>query len=306
MAVWKEWLPDWATSGLQFSPRTLITIALLLVGAWILSALSRRAIRLFRLFATRSARNDEDTRRVDTLARVFRYLANVAISVMTGMLILSELGISIAPILGAAGIVGIAVGFGAQSLVKDFFTGFVILLENQIRQGDVITVAGRSGVVESVTLRNVRLRDYEGNVHFVPNGMIDVVTNQSMEFSFAVVDVGVAYHERVEDVFEAMRGAAREMREDPTFGPRILDDLEIAGIERLADSSVVIRCRIKCVPLMQALVRREFLRRIKTEFDTRGIEIPFPQMALHNVPIARQGVPARPRHDTGTSGPRGE
>lgn len=300
MPSWKQWLPDWATSGLHFSPRTLITIVLLLIGAWVLSALSRRAIRLFRLFATRSARNDEDNRRVETLARVFRYLANIAIIVMTGMLVLSELGISIAPILGAAGIVGIAVGFGAQSLVKDFFTGFVILLENQIRQGDVITVAGRSGLVESVTLRNVRLRDYEGNVHFVPNGMIDVVTNQSMEFSFAVVDVGVAYHERVEDVFEAMRRAAREMREDPTFAPRILDDLEIAGIERLADSSVVIRCRIKCVPLTQALVRREFLLRIKSEFDTRGIEIPFPQMALHSVPTVRRAVDSTQRPDSGT------
>ncbi|MEN9316642.1 MAG: hypothetical protein RIS35_3035 [Pseudomonadota bacterium] len=288
MAAWKEWLPDWATTGLQFSPRVLITIALLLLGAWILSALSRRAIRLFRLFATRSARNDEDNRRVDTLARVFRYLSNVGISVMTGMLVLSELGISIAPILGAAGIVGIAVGFGAQSLVKDFFTGFVILLENQIRQGDVITVAGRSGVVESVTLRNVRLRDYDGSVHFVPNGMIDVVTNQSMEFSYAVVDVGVAYRERVEDVFDAMRGAATEMRQDPAFAARILDDLDVAGVDRLADSSVVVRCRIKCVPLSQAIVRREFLRRIKTAFEARGIEIPFPQMALHGLSLERQ------------------
>lgn len=283
MTQWKEWLPDWAMLGLQFSPRTLITIALLLAAAWILSAVSRRAIRLFRLFASRSARNDEDHRRVDTLARVFRYLANVAISVMTGMLVLSELGISIAPILGAAGIVGIAVGFGAQSLVKDFFTGFVILLENQIRQGDVITVAGRTGVVESVTLRNVRLRDYDGSVHFVPNGMIDVVTNQSMEFSYAVIDVGVAYRERVETVFEAMRAVSSELRADPAFAPKILDDIEIAGVDRLADSSVMLRGRLKCVPLAQALVRREYLRRIKEVFDARGIEIPFPQVTLHGL-----------------------
>lgn len=295
MPRWKDWLPDWATLGLQFSPRTLITIALLLAAGWILATVSRRAIRLFRLFASRTARNDEDHRRIDTLARVFRYLANVGISVLTGMLVLAELGVSIAPILGAAGIVGIAVGFGAQSLVKDFFTGFVILLENQIRQGDVITVAGRTGVVESVTLRNVRLRDYDGSVHFVPNGMIDVVTNQSMEYSYAVIDLGVAYGERITEVFDAMRESSAALRDDPAFAPKILEDIEIAGVERLADSSVMLRGRIKCVPLSQSLIRREYLRRIKEVFDARGIEIPFPQMTLHGFAAARVDGPAATR-----------
>lgn len=274
MSAWADRLSEWAAVGLQFSPRTLLTVALLLAGGWALSAVSRRAIRLFRGFAGRSARSDEDQRRVDTLARAFRYLANVAISVLTGLLVLSELGVSIAPFLGAAGIVGIAVGFGAQSLVKDFFTGFVILLENQIRQGDVITIVGRTGVVESVTLRNVRLRDYDGSVHFVPNGMIDVVTNQSMEFSYAVVEVGVAYRTPIDAVFEAMREVGAAMRADPAFSTKILEDVEIAGVDRLADASVVLRARIKCAPLAQATVRRDCLRRLKEAFEIRGIQTP--------------------------------
>jgi len=289
------WLPDWASLDLRLSVRTVLSITLLLVAAWVLTTLSRRAIRLFRLFAQRTSKGPEDERRIDTLSRVFRYLANIAIGGLTFMLVLSELGISIAPILGAAGIVGIAVGFGAQSLVKDFFTGFVILIENQIRQGDVITVAGRSGVVESVTLRNVRLRSYDGSVHFVPNGMIDVVTNQSMDFSFAVIEVGIGYAEDIDRVFSAMREVAGALRADPKFAPHIVDDLDIAGVERLADSSVVLRCRIKCVPLQQWTVRREYLRRMKSVFDQRGIEIPFPHFTLHAGSLHAPAVPGASR-----------
>jgi len=289
MTRWTDWLPDGSALGLQFSPRTLITIALLLLAAWILSAVSRRAIRLFKVFAGRSARGDEDHRRIDTLARVFRYMTNVALIGITGMLVLAELGVSIAPILGAAGIVGIAVGFGAQSLVKDFFTGFVLLLENQIRRGDVITVAGRTGVVESVTLRNVRLRDYDGSVHFVPNGLIDVVTNQSMEFSYAVIDVAVAYREQADAVFDALREVSSALRADPAFSGKILEDIEIGGVERLTDSSMVLRGRLKCAPLAQAAVRREYLRRIKECFEARGIQPPPPQ-----VPQLGQAQTGRP------------
>ena len=289
MNNWIDRMPDWTALGLQWSPRTLLIVALLILGGWVLSAVSRRAIRLFRGIAGRSARSDEDQRRVDTLARVFRSLANVSISVLTGMLVLSELGVSIAPILGAAGIVGIAVGFGAQSLIKDFFTGFVILLENQIRQGDVITIAGHTGVVESVTLRNVRLRDYDGSVHFVPNGMIDVVTNQSMEFSYAVIEVSVAYRAQVDAVFEAMREVCAAMRADPAFAARILEDIEIAGVDRLADASVVVRGRIKCAPLAQAAVRRDCLRRLKESFESRGIQMPQPTL---------QGMPGADRPQT--------
>lgn len=256
-------------------------VLVILIIAWVLMALSRRAIRIFAQFAVRNSADPEDSKRVATLSRVFRYLSTVTIVVLTIIMVLGQVGISIAPILGAAGVVGIAVGFGAQSIVKDFFTGFTILLENKIRQGDVVRVAGIAGLVEGVTLRTVRLRDYDGNVHFVPTGMIETVTNMSMEFSNAVMDIGVAYRENVDDVYAVMRETALAMRADPAFEARILGDLDIAGVEQWADSAVVIRCRLKCRPLDQWIVRRDYLRRLKQAFDERGIEIPFPHVTVY-------------------------
>jgi small conductance mechanosensitive channel len=189
--------------------------------------------------------------------------------------------VSLAPILGAAGVVGIAVGFGAQSLVKDYFTGFVLLIENQIRVGDVVQVVDKSGLVEEVTLRYVRLRDYDGNVHFVPNGLISSVTNMSLEFAQSVVDVGIAYREDVDEAFGVMRAVADGMRADPALGAKMLDEMEVAGVERWGDSAVVLRCRFRVAPLEQWNVRREFLRRLKKAFDERGIEIPFPHVTVY-------------------------
>jgi small conductance mechanosensitive channel len=190
-------------------------------------------------------------------------------------------GVSLAPILGAAGVVGLAIGFGAQSLVKDYFTGFFILFEDQIRTGDVVKVADIGGLVEDITLRHVRLRDYDGNVHYVPNGLISTVTNMSRGFAQSVVDVGIAYREDVDEAFEVMRRVAAEMRADPVFGPKLLDDLEIAGVERWDDSAVTLRCRFKVAPLEQWAVRREYLRRLKRAFDAQGIEIPYPHLTVY-------------------------
>jgi small conductance mechanosensitive channel len=269
---WKELLPY-----LQDGVRIL----LILVMAWIVLGLARRAIRLFRARMSARAADVEEVKRIETLSRAFRYLVSVVVWVVAGMLILSALGISIAPILATAGVAGIAIGFAAQSLVKDYFTGFIMLTENQVRVGDVVNVAGIGGLVEEVTLRYVRLRDYNGNVHFVPNGAISTVTNMSREFAQAVIDIGVAYRENVDEVFDVMRDVAKAMREDPTFGPKILEDLEIAGVENWADSAVVIRCRFKVAPLEQWAVRREYLRRLKRAFDERGIEIPYPHLTVY-------------------------
>ena len=280
-----------------------LSVTLILVLAWVLLWLSRRAIRIFAKFATRNVNDPEDHKRVQTLSRVFRYSTTVVIIAMTTMAVLGQIGISIAPILGAAGVIGIAVGFGAQSLVKDYFSGFSILLENQIRQGDVVTIAGKSGVVESITLRTVRLRSYEGNVHFIPTGSIDTVTNMSMEFAQAVLDIGVAYREDIDEVFGVMREAARKMREDPAFNPKIVDDLEIAGVDQWADSSVMIKARIKCRPLEQWSVRREYLRRLKQAFDARGIEIPFPHVTLYAGQPKTGNAPALPLFVQGGAAP---
>lgn len=272
---WEE-MPVWLEVALS-----AWNVVLILLLAWVALRVARRLIRLFREHMARHNANGEDIKRVETLSRVFRYAASVLIWVVAAMLVLSELGISIAPILATAGVAGIAIGFGAQTLVKDYFSGLFLLLENQIRQGDVVAIADKAGLVEEVTLRYVRLRDYEGAVHFVPNSSITTVTNRSRDFAYAVVDVGVAYKEDIDRVFDVMRTVAGELRQDSGFGPRIIDDLEIAGVENWADSSVVIRCRLKTLPLEQWGVRREVLLRLKKAFDARGIEIPYPHLTVY-------------------------
>lgn len=235
-----------------------------------------------RLRRTLQERQDsaEDARRIHTLSRVIRYVVTVAVTVVTGIVILGEFGISVAPILGAAGVVGIALGFGAQSLVKDYFTGFFLLLENQIRIGDIVEAGGKAGVVEELTLRYLRLRDYSGNVHYVPNGAISVVTNMSLGFAYAVIDAGIAYGEDIDRAIAVMRSVGEALRQDDDFAGRIVEALEIAGVENWGESAVVIRCRFKVAPLEQWTVRRAFLRRLKMAFDREGIEIPFPHLKL--------------------------
>lgn len=258
-----------------------LRIALIVVLGWSGLAFAHKLIRSFRIYITRNLDDGEEVKRIATLGRVFRYIASVVVALVAGTLILGELGISVAPILGAAGVIGVAVGFGAQSLVKDYFTGFFLLLENQMRQGDVIEAGGKAGVVEEITLRYIQMRDYGGNVHFVPNGSITTVTNMTRGFAQAVVDVGVAYRENVDAALQVMREVGAAMREDEVFGPKILDDLEVAGVEQWADSAVVLRCRFKVAPIEQWAVRREFLRRLKHAFDAAGIEIPFPHLTIY-------------------------
>jgi moderate conductance mechanosensitive channel len=243
----------------------------------------------------------ESLKRLETVMRAFRYVLNVVVVVIVVVLLLAELGVSIAPILGAAGIAGVAIGFAAQSLVKDVFRGVVLLVENQIRVGDVVEVAGKGGLVEEVTLRYVRLRDYEGNVHFVSNGEIQTVTNRSVGFAFAVLDVGIGYGADSERAMVLIRETVEALREEPDWKAKIVDAAEIAGIDRWADSSIVIRARVKVVPLQQWAVRRELLRRLKRRFDDERIEIPFPHLKLYVAERERERVAERvPDHAAGT------
>lgn len=268
--------PGWA----EFA-QTSIHVVFMVALAWGALWLARRAIPLLRDQMTRRIDDQEQSRRIATLERALRYGTSVVIVGVSGMLILSELGISIAPLLAAAGVAGIAVGFGAQSLVKDYFTGIIMLIEDQVRQGDVVEAGGKSGLVEEVTLRFVRLRDYDGNVHFVPNGTISTVTNRSRSFAFAVIDAGIAYREEIDQAIELMRQVGCEMRDDASFGPKILEDLDVAGVESWADSAVILRCRFKVIPLEQWHVRREFLKRLKQRFDEHGVEIPYPHLTIY-------------------------
>jgi small-conductance mechanosensitive channel len=258
-----------------------VRIVLILIAASILQRVASRLIRSFRAFLERRRGADQQSR-IQTLGRVFRYIAAVVIWLVTGMLVLGELGISVAPVLATAGVAGIAIGFGAQSLIKDYFNGFFLLLEDQLRQGDVVDLGGQSGAVEEVTLRYVRLRNFDGHVIFIPNGEIKIVKNMTRDFAQAVIEVGVAYREEMDEALDVMRQVGQEMRADPVFGPKIAADTEIIGVENLADSSVTIRCRLKVVPpVEQWNVRREFLKRLKKAYDARGIEIPFPHVTVY-------------------------
>jgi small conductance mechanosensitive channel len=270
------WLGDaWA------EPATVaLRVLLILLCAWVAQRVATRLIRGFRLRIAARLAVPASVRRAETLGRVVRYVASVVILLIAILLVLSELGISIAPLLGAAGVVGLAIGFGAQNLVKDCVAGFFLLLENQLAKGDVVQVAALSGVVEDVTLRYVQLRGYDGNVHFVPNGLITTVTNMSRDFAFAVVEVGISYRADFDNVFAVIRTTAAELRADSKFRARIIDDIDIAGVENWAESAVVVRMRLKVEPLQQWAVRREFLRRLKLAFDAHGIEIPYPHLRL--------------------------
>jgi small conductance mechanosensitive channel len=224
----------------------------------------------------------DELRRIDTVGNAFRYFATVVVVLVAGMLILDELGISIAPLLATAGVAGIAIAFGAQSLIKDYFNGFFLLLEDQIRVGDVVEIVGKGGLVEDLTLRYVRLRDLEGHVHFIPNGEIKLVTNRTRGHATPVVDVPISYAADTDAVLQVMREIAAALRADPDWSARIAGDMEVIGVDRWADSSVVLRARFKVVPpIEQWNVKREYLRRLKKAFDERGIEIPFPQLTLH-------------------------
>ena len=274
---------------------TVLRVTVIVVVAWILSMLLQRGIRAFRIRVAARMEDRESAKRAETLGRVFRYLVAVVVSLVAGMLVLAEIGISVAPILGAAGVVGLAVGFGAQSLVKDYFTGFFLLLENQISTGDIVQLSpDHAGLVEEVTLRYVRLRDYDGRVHFVPNGQISSVINLTRGFSHAVLDIGVAYRENVDDVMAVMIEVAGEMRAEPEFAVHMLEDLEMAGVDQWGDSAVVIKCRFKVVAMRQWVIRREYLRRLKNAFDARGIEIPFPHLTVYAGQDKEGQAPALP------------
>ncbi|WP_370262848.1 mechanosensitive ion channel family protein [Limnobacter sp.] len=262
--------------GLQATKFVVVIIAALVVLRIVKAAIDRVGGRM-----QSRGKTLDDQKRVETLTRVLKYIANVVILLLGALIALGTIGISIAPVLAAAGVVGLAVGFGAQSLVKDYFTGVVLLIENQIRAGDFVEIGGKSGTVENVTLRYVRLRDAQGNVHFVPNGQISSVTNSTMDFAYALIEVGIAYKEDVDSALKVMQTVGEQMAEDEELKSKILEPISVMGVQALADSAVTLRVRFKTTPGDQWALRREYFKRIKAAFDKVGIEIPFPHLTLY-------------------------
>jgi len=257
-------------------------VVAIIIGAFV-------AIWIVRIFVYKSKRRIGDpdrvgierAKRTETLARIVETTFRVVILLAALLMVLKQVGIEIGPLLAGAGIVGLAVGFGAQSLVKDIIGGFFILLENLMNVGDIVEIAGSAGVVESINLRVTVLRDLDGNVHIVPNGEIGVVTNMTREYSQAMVEIGVAYKEDVDEVIRVLEEVADTMRKDGNFATLILDPLEVLGLDSFGDSSVNIKVRLRTLPAKQWVVAREFRKRVKKAFDEKGIEIPFPHRTLY-------------------------
>jgi small-conductance mechanosensitive channel len=264
-----EWV---VTSGLRILLIIILTLVILRVAKFVSN-------RVFGFSA--KATDLEFKKRMDTLSSITSHIVFVAILFVSAIIILGELGVEIGPVIAAAGIVGVALGFGAQSLVQDVISGFFMLLEDQIRVGDVIQVGDKGGVVEKITLRTVVLRDLSGNVHFVRNGQIQVVTNMTKEYGRYVFDIGVAYKEDVDHVIEVVKRVDEELRGNPGFKDDILEPIEILGLDKFADSAIIIKARIKTKPIKQWAVGREFNRLLKKRFDEEGIEIPFPHVTLY-------------------------
>ena len=275
----------------------LVILALLWFGArWLTHLLVQR-------IATLGRRGLEEGRRerVETLRRVLQSVITMGFVITGALTVLPEFGVNVSVLVGGAAVFSLAIAFGAQSLVKDYFSGFVILMEDQYRVGNVVQINNKSGLVEDISLRMTKLRDLEGIAHFIPHGEITTVSNLTHGWSRVVLDVGVAYKEDVNRVMEVLLELAREMRKEPQFGQLILDEPEMLGVDAFADSAVVIKLLVRTRPLKQWIVKRELLRRIKIRFDELGIEIPFPHRTLYHrgldgsVSVGAPTAPAKPR-----------
>jgi len=264
-------------------PGLVIIIIVLLV----ISRIVAFSLKKFKKsLVTRAGKNEkkdaaEVEKRINTLVSILAGIVTIVLWTIFIMIALKKFGVDIGPILASAGIIGVAVGFGAQELVRDFISGFFILLENQVREGDVAIVNGTGGLVEKIEMRTITLRDFSGTVHVIQNGKINTLSNMTREWSAMVFDVGVAYKENVDDVMEVMREVGEKLQKDENFSKAIIEPIEVFGLDSFGDSAIVIKARIKTRPIQQWTVGREYRRRLKEAFDARNIEIPFPHTTVY-------------------------
>ncbi|MBI5527502.1 MAG: mechanosensitive ion channel family protein [Deltaproteobacteria bacterium] len=273
--IWSK-IEGWlVTSGLR--------IAVMAVVLWVfikvVRAVGRRIIRFVE--DDDPTTKSEREKRAETLVRILDGSARIVALLAMLYVLLKELGVNVTPLLAGAGIAGIAIGFGAQSIVKDLFHGFFILLENQYRVGDVVKIGAVSGLVEEINLRTTVLRDIEGVKHVIPNGQVQTVSNMSFAWSRAVLDVGISYDADIDKAGAVMKDTAMQMRADPEFAEKVIEDPEVLGVESFGDHAVVLRLVMKTAPLAQWAVAREYRKRLKAAFDRAGIEIPYPQRVVH-------------------------
>jgi moderate conductance mechanosensitive channel len=273
-------LQEWVINEL---PGALIIIILLMVLFRVVSFSLKRLKRTLVARTQKSEKGDaaEVEKRINTLVGIIKGVIKIVLWITFLMIILKKFGIDIAPILASAGIIGVAIGFGSQELVRDFISGFFILLENQIRVGDVAVINGTGGLVEKIEMRTITLRDFSGVVHIIQNGKINTMSNMTKEWSAMVFDIGVAYKENVDTVTEIMREVGDSLQKDEKFKTNILEPIEIFGLDKFGDSALVIKARIKTKPIQQWTIGREYRKRLKVAFDKKNIEIPFPHTTIY-------------------------
>jgi len=223
----------------------------------------------------------EAEKRIDTLTDILLGAMRIVLYTVFCIMLLGKFGIDIGPLLASAGILGLAVGFGAQELVRDYISGFFMLLEDQLRAGDVAVINGTGGLVENMGLRTTSLRDFRGTLHIFQNGKISSLSNMTKDWSAMVFDIGVAYKENVDQVMEIMKQVGDELQNDETFGPNIIEPIEVFGLDSFGDSALVIKARLKTKPIQQWTIGREYRRRLKIAFDAQNIEIPFPHTTVY-------------------------
>jgi moderate conductance mechanosensitive channel len=264
----------------------VIRIVVILIAAWISIHLQRwiprlRARIVAHMSEQRGAEDLELEKQAATLGGIIRKTLAVIIWVVAIMMALKDAGFDVAPILAGAGVAGLAVGFGAQNLVQDVISGMFLLLENHLRVNDVAIINGTGGLVEAINLRTTVLRGIDGTVHVFRNGTVTSLANMTHGYSYYVFDIGVAYKEDTDHVVEVVKGIAEEMMKEAAYEKMILAPLEVLGVDKFADSAVIIKARFKTAPIQQWNVGREMNRRIKKKFDELGIEIPFPHTSIY-------------------------
>ncbi len=278
--------PDFINNLITWLTTSGVRVVVIVIGVYVLLKLLSILIGRVEKVIVKKDKGEffatlETEKRVKTLGSILRKATFVALFIIALMMVLKEVGMDIAPIITGAGIVGLAVGFGAQNLVRDIISGFFIIMENQVRVGDVAVINGTGGLVEEINLRTIVLRDLEGTVHVFPNGTINTLSNKTRGWSRYVIDIGVAYKENVDKVIEVLTDIGKELFKDEKFRPMILEPLEVLGVDDFGESEVTIKCMIKTQPLKQWDVGRELRRRIKNTFDQKGIEIPFPHVSVY-------------------------
>jgi moderate conductance mechanosensitive channel len=263
-------------SMLQWAVGSGVRIAVIATFAWLLVRIVSTSIERLELEVARSSRTDiaEHLRRAQTLGGLVRNISAALIVTVATLMILRELNVDILPMLTGAGIAGVALGFGAQWLVRDLIAGFFLILEDQVRVGDSVVINGQGGTVEAINLRTIVLRDVEGAVHIVPNGAITTLANRSRDFAYYLIDLNLDFRQDTDRVVQILRDTAATLQSDELYKDAILEPLEVLGVESFKDGQVVIRSRLKTVPQRQFEVGRELRRRVRYALDEAGIELP--------------------------------